>query len=157
MKRVSDELGQKPKVLKTWDCGDPIFTIPGKFTGKGLALTGGCAGQSGIAFGIVAGGICGRVAAEAAVSGDVKNRSLGEYPRAWKKTLGANYRQGRFALELVRRLRDDELDRVAHLFTERGLNHLMDKSLPGLTLSIINTCLHEDPAALFMLKAFFRG
>jgi flavin-dependent dehydrogenase len=105
---------------------------------------------------MVAGRICGKVAAGAAAADDVKKKQLLAYESEWRKELGANYRQGRFALELVRRMRDDELDRVALLFGERGLTLLLGKSTYGIALNVITTCLRKDPGALRMLGAFLR-
>jgi len=156
MRRVAEELGETPRVIQTWGGGDPIFTVPRWLVADGLALAGGCAGQSGIAFGIVAGQIAGRVAAGAAVEGNAEAARLAGYPGEWKKALGADYRRGRFARELVRRLSDDELDRVAGLFEGQNNTELAGKSMSGMAMEVIKTCLKRDPGALGLLGVFIR-
>ncbi|MDM7935554.1 MAG: NAD(P)/FAD-dependent oxidoreductase, partial [Methanothrix sp.] len=50
--------------------GDPIAVLPGEIVADSLMVTGGAAGQSGLAYSLRAGAICGSVAARAVQSGD---------------------------------------------------------------------------------------
>jgi flavin-dependent dehydrogenase len=142
--------------LQVWDAGDPIATLPRELVADGLALAGGCAGQSGIAFGIAAGAICGRVAAGATAYADVRAARLSDYPKAWRCALGADYRRGRFALEAVRRMRDAELDRVAQVFEGHDLTPMLGRSTAGLAARVLGACLRRDPGALGGLRALAR-
>jgi len=53
------------KILSVKRGGDPICVLPGEMVSDSLLVTGGAAGQSGLAYGMRAGSICGTVAAEA--------------------------------------------------------------------------------------------
>jgi digeranylgeranylglycerophospholipid reductase len=84
-------------------------------------VTGGAAGQSGLAYGMRAGTICGTVAAEATAEGDVSCRSLSDYERQWNSEFFWEYRMGRAALETLQGLKDDEVDRLCRSLSGKTL------------------------------------
>lgn len=75
-------------------------------------VTGGAAGQSGLVYSMRAGQICGTVAAKAVAAGDVSAKALSEYERIWNSEFYWEYRMGRSALETLRMMKDEEIDRL---------------------------------------------
>jgi len=73
-------------------------------------VTGGAAGQSGLAYSMRAGSICGLVAAEASKKLDVSKKSLSRYEKLWKKEFYWQYRMGRASLETLAGMKDREID-----------------------------------------------
>jgi digeranylgeranylglycerophospholipid reductase len=82
-----------------------------------LMVAGGAAGQSGLAYSIRAGRICGSVAAQAAAKRDVSRRSLYRYVRLWNREFYWQYRMGRASLQTLAAMKDPEIDRLV-----RGLS-----------------------------------
>ncbi|MCJ7445800.1 MAG: NAD(P)/FAD-dependent oxidoreductase [Methanotrichaceae archaeon] len=100
------------KVLSVVCGGDPIAVLPGQIVSDGLMVTGGGAGQSGLAYGMRAGTICGQVAANAVLAKDVSRKFLERYKTSWKSQFYWEYRMGRAALETLRKMDDKEIDRL---------------------------------------------
>jgi digeranylgeranylglycerophospholipid reductase len=92
--------------------GDPIAVLPSEIVAASLMVTGGAAGQSGLAYGTRAGQICGEVAAEAVSAGDVSKESLVEYEKRWNSEFYWEYRMGRAALQTLQKMKDEEVDRL---------------------------------------------
>ena len=63
------------KILSMRQGGDPICVLPGQMVADSFLVTGGAAGQSGLAYSMRAGTIAGTVAAEAVATGDVTRTS----------------------------------------------------------------------------------
>ncbi len=97
--------------------GDPICVLPGEIVADGLMVTGGAAGQSGLAYGMRAGAICGQVASQSAAAGDVSKRRLSSYEKLWKREFYWQYRMGRASLQTLAGMKDAEIDRLV-----RGLS-----------------------------------
>ena len=72
-KKISDL-----RIIRKHTGGDPIATIPNEIVSDGIMVTGGAAGQSGIAYGMRAGEICGTVAAEAVAASNTSRKVLSE-------------------------------------------------------------------------------
>jgi digeranylgeranylglycerophospholipid reductase len=100
------------KILSVRRGGDPIAVLPGEMVADSFMVTGGAAGQSGLAYGMRAGAICGAVAAKAAAAGDVSKKALSEYERSWSAEFLWEYRLGRSSLETLRNMEDREIDRL---------------------------------------------
>jgi len=98
------------KVLSLKRGGDPIAVLPGEIVADAFMVAGGAAGQSGLAYGMRAGALCGAVAARAVVSGDVSRSSLLQYQRQWQSEFYWEYRLGRAALLTLRGMKDEEID-----------------------------------------------
>ena len=103
---------EKMKILSVRRGGDPICVLPGEVVADSLMVTGGAAGQSGLAYGMRAGAICGSVAAEAVQAGDVSSRGLAGYERHWKREFYWQYRMGRASLSTLSMMKDAEIDRL---------------------------------------------
>jgi len=97
--------------------GDPICVLPGDMAANSLMVTGGAAGQSGLAYSMRAGTICGSVAAEAVARGDVSREGLSQYERLWNREFYWQYRMGRASLQTLAMMKDEEIDRLV-----RGLS-----------------------------------
>jgi digeranylgeranylglycerophospholipid reductase len=97
--------------------GDPICVLPGEITANSLMVTGGAAGQSGLAYSMRAGTICGSVAGEAVAAGDVSREGLSQYEKLWKREFYWQYRMGRASLQTLAMMKDEEIDRLV-----RGLS-----------------------------------
>jgi digeranylgeranylglycerophospholipid reductase len=92
--------------------GDPICVLPGQTAADSFLVTGGAAGQSGLAYSMRAGAICGTVAAEAVARGDVSRESLSKYEQQWKREFYWQYRMGRSSLQTLASIRDEEIERL---------------------------------------------
>jgi digeranylgeranylglycerophospholipid reductase len=100
------------KIISVKRGGDPIAVLPSEIVAASLMVTGGAAGQSGLAYGMRAGQICGEMAAEAVLAGDVSKDSLSEYEKRWNSEFYWEYRMGRAALQTLRNMSDSEVDRL---------------------------------------------
>jgi digeranylgeranylglycerophospholipid reductase len=105
---------EEMKILSVRRGGDPICALPGEITADSLMVTGGAAGQSGLAYSMRAGAICGSVAGEAALAGDVSRQSLSRYETLWKREFYWQYRMGRASLQTLSMMNDVEIDRLVH-------------------------------------------
>jgi digeranylgeranylglycerophospholipid reductase len=84
-------------------------------------VTGGAAGQSGLAYSMRAGEICGTTAAQAVAAGDVSRKALSEYERRWNAEFYWEYRLARSALETLRGLDDREVDSLVRGLSAKAL------------------------------------
>jgi len=98
------------KVLSLRKGGDPIAVLPGEIVADAFMVTGGAAGQSGLAYGMRAGAICGTVASRAVISGDVSRNALSQYQRQWQSEFYWEYRLARASLQALRGMKDEEID-----------------------------------------------
>ena len=112
---------EEMKILSVTRGGDPICVLPGQIVADSFMVTGGAAGQSGLAYGMRAGTICGTVAAEAVADGDVSRQSLSDYERQWNAEFYWEYRMGRAALETLEDLKDEEVDRLCRSLSGKTL------------------------------------
>ena len=94
--------------------GDPICVLPDEMAADSFLVTGGAAGQSGLAYSMRAGVICGTVAAEAVARGDVSRTSLSEYETLWRREFYWQYRMGRSSLQTLASMKDGEIERLVH-------------------------------------------
>jgi len=101
---------ERIKIVSKVCGGDPIAVLPGKIVSEGFMVTGGAAGQSGLAYGMRAGTICGQVAGEALKSMNFSRRYLQRYEKRWGFEFYWEYRLGRAALETLKDMSDMELD-----------------------------------------------
>ena len=100
------------KILSVRRGGDPICVMPGEMVTNSLMVTGGAAGQSGLAYSMRAGTICGTVAGEAVATGDVSRQGLSQYEKLWKREFYWQYRIGRASLRTLAMMKDEEIDRL---------------------------------------------
>jgi digeranylgeranylglycerophospholipid reductase len=101
--------------------GDPIATLPGQIVSDGFMVTGGAAGQSGLAYGMRAGAICGQIAGEALRAGDVSANFLNRYETIWRSEFYWEYRMGRAALVTLMGMKDNEIDKLARSLSGKNL------------------------------------
>jgi digeranylgeranylglycerophospholipid reductase len=100
------------KILSVRRGGDPICVLPGEIVADSLMVTGGAAAQSGLAYSMRAGTICGSVAAEAVAAGDVSGKALSSYEKLWKREFYWQYRMGRASLQTLATMKDEEIDQL---------------------------------------------
>ncbi|HNY35228.1 MAG TPA: NAD(P)/FAD-dependent oxidoreductase [Methanothrix soehngenii] len=112
---------EKMKILSVRRGGDPICVLPGDISADSLMVTGGAAGQSGMAYGMRAGAICGSVAAEAVLAGDVSRKGLAGYEQRWKREFYWQYRMGRASLQTLSMMKDEEIDRLVRSLSGKRL------------------------------------
>jgi len=105
------------KILSVRRGGDPICVLPGEIVADSLMVTGGAAAQSGLAYSMRAGTICGSVAAEAVAAADISGKALSRYEKLWKREFYWQYRMGRASLQTLATMKDEEIDRLV-----RGLS-----------------------------------
>ncbi len=126
------------RILSAHIGGDPIAVLPHEIVSDGFMVVGGAAGQSGLAYSMRAGAICGEVASNAILDGDVSHRALTRYERLWRSEFYWEYRLGRAALETLRYLKDDEIDRLVQGMSGKGLitdGPLYKKAVNGAMLA----------------------
>ena len=147
------------RIIKKHAGGDPIATIPAKIVSAGIMVTGGAAGQSGIAYGMRAGEICGSVAANAIAASKTSAKVLSEYPRLWGKEFGSEYRLGRSALEALRKMDDKEIDRLVGLFAGEDVGQIVGTGSPtSKAFRVMRFMLRRKPvSALSCLPAIIRA
>jgi len=100
------------KILSIRRGGDPIAALPGEIVADSLMVTGGAAAQSGLAYSMRAGSLCGSVAAQAAAKKDVSRRSLSRYVKLWNREFYWQYRMGRASLLTLAGMKDQDIDRL---------------------------------------------
>jgi len=103
---------EKLKILSVRRGGDPICVMPHEMAADSLMVTGGAAGQSGLAYSMRAGTICGSVAGEAVATGDVSRKGLSQYETLWRREFYWQYRMGRASLQTLAMMKDEEIDRL---------------------------------------------
>ena len=109
------------KILSIRQGGDPICVLPGEIVADSFMVTGGAAGQSGLAYSMRAGTICGTVAAEAVAFGDVSQKSISpNTSNNGKESFIGNTAWGRASLETLAGMKDEDIDRLI-----RGLSGKM--------------------------------
>ncbi|MCX6673949.1 MAG: NAD(P)/FAD-dependent oxidoreductase [Methanothrix sp.] len=102
------------KILSVRRGGDPICVMPHEMAADSLMVTGGAAGQSGLAYSMRAGSICGSMAAVAVATGDVSRSGLSQYETLWRREFYWQYRMGRASLQTLAMMKDEEIDRLVH-------------------------------------------
>lgn len=118
------------KIIRKHTGGDPIATIPNEIVADRIMVAGGAAGQSGIAYGMRAGEICGTVAAKAIVTSNTSKKELSGYQRLWEKEFKSEYNLGRSALEAMRKMDDKDIDRLVGLFAGADVNRIIGTGTP---------------------------
>jgi digeranylgeranylglycerophospholipid reductase len=109
------------KILSVRRGGDPICVLPGEIVADSLMVTGGAAAQSGLAYSMRAGTICGSVAAEAVAARDVSGKALSRYEKLWKREFYWQYRMGRASLQTLAMMKDEEIDRMVRSLSGKTL------------------------------------
>lgn len=108
-------------ILSTVIGGVPCDKTLDPIVADGLMLVGDAAHQvnpitgGGIVPAMVAGKIAGQVAARAVAAGDVRAKSLQEYPRRWHKAEGKNHQIFYKLKNYIYKLTDGELDAIARV------------------------------------------
>ena len=144
------------RVLSVFKGGDPIAVVPGEIVSNGFMVTGGAAGQSGLAYSMMAGTICGEVAASALSSGDVSIKALTRYEKLWKSEFSYEYRMGRASLLTLSEMKDEEIDGVVKGMSGRELlsgGSFFKKAVcAGATLTSVS-----PRSALSLIRNLMRG
>ncbi len=126
--------------------GDPIATIPNEIVSDGIMVTGGAAGQSGIAYAMRAGEICGTVAAKAVAASNTSRKTLSEYQRLWGKEFKSEHLLGRSALETLRKMDDKDIDRLFEIFAGVDVQQLVGSGSPVTkAIRVMRFMLQERP------------
>lgn len=105
---------------------------PGETVSEGVMLVGDAAGQTKASTGggVITGGLCGRLASNAAVlavqENDFSREFLQEsYERKWQKELGKEFMAHIFLKSIIDSAKDDELDELFRLIVEEDIPGLM--------------------------------
>ena len=109
------------KILSIRRGGDPIAAIPGEIVADSLMVTGGAAAQSGLAYSMRAGSLCGSVAAQATAKKDVSRRYLSRYVKLWNREFYWQYRMGRASLQTLAGMKDQDIDRLVRCLSGKRL------------------------------------
>ncbi len=136
--------------------GDPIATLPGEVVSSSLMVVGSAAGQSGMVYSMRAGEICGTVAAQAMISGDVSREALSRYQKRWTKEFYREFRIGRACLETLRNMSDEDIDALTKGLAEKNLD--LGGSSARMTLSVLFAVLLARPGVLpALMRSFLKG
>ncbi|MEA2046479.1 MAG: NAD(P)/FAD-dependent oxidoreductase [Euryarchaeota archaeon] len=136
--------------------GDPIATLPGEVVSSSLMVVGAAAGQSGMVYSMRAGEICGTVAAQAMISGDVSKEALSWYRKRWTKEFYWEFRIGRACLETLRNMCDEDIDALTKGLAEKNLD--LGGSSTRMTLSALFAVLSARPGVLpALMRSFLKG
>jgi len=143
-------------ILKVNRGGDTIATLPGEIVADSLMVVGAAAGQSGMAYAMRAGQICGTVAAHAAKSEKVSAKSLFEYARQWKREFYWEYRMGRASLETLRMMNDQDIDALTRGLERKDMNMAGSAMKKGISsgLSVFKARPKMVP---LLVKNFLKG
>lgn len=141
------------KILSWKMGGDPIAVLPREIVSDSLMITGGAAGQSGLAYSMRAGSICGTVAAQSVSVGDVSKSSLSKYVGLWNAQFGWEYRMGRASLETLKKIEDEDIDRLVAGLS--GKDILSGNSFWRETLSTIIKIASTQPKIILDLAINF--
>lgn len=144
------------KIISRSTGGDPIVAIPGEIVADGVMITGGSAAQSGIGYGMHAGQMCGDVAAEAIAKGDTSKHFLSEYRRRWNEAYRTEYYLGRFALETLRKMSDNEINGMMKVFEGEDLKVLGGTPF-NQAVQISRMIIKKNPSALLSYRAILRN
>ncbi|HIE32128.1 MAG TPA: NAD(P)/FAD-dependent oxidoreductase [Methanosarcinales archaeon] len=147
------------RIIRRHTGGDPIATIPNETVSDGIMVTGGAAGQSGICYGMRAGEICGMVAAKAVAASNTSKKALSEYRHIWEKELESEYMLGRSALEILRKMDDEEIDRLTGMFAGVNLSRVTGAGSPrSQAIRVMRFMLRKEPkTALSLLSPLIRS
>jgi len=136
---------------------DPVATLPHELVCGGLMVCGGACGQSGIAYGIRAGTLAAQTAAEALDGGDVSATMLRAYVRRWRRELWWEHVVGRLSLEMLRRMRDEEIDALVAALDGYDPSRLRGHPL-GKVARVGLHVVRKDPLlALTLLRRVSQG
>ena len=152
--RLVSHFFKKAKILDISEGGDPIATMPGDLVNDGIMIVGGAAGQAGLPYGMLAGIICGDVAAKAIEADDVSKSHLSGYADRWRNELLSEYKTGYRALKVMERIPDEDMDKMVKALQNvditRELSSHSTTFMKGL--GIISLALRRDPKLLGFVK-----
>ncbi|MDZ7373258.1 MAG: NAD(P)/FAD-dependent oxidoreductase [candidate division KSB1 bacterium] len=146
----------KASVLTLVAGGVPCAATLRKIVADGLMLVGDAAHQAnpisggGIATALIAGRICGRVAAEAIREGDVSEKRLSKYAKEWHEVEGKTHERFYRIKEGVYRLSDEDLNRTAHLLSQLPPEEIT-------VTRVFRTALFKQPRLLLEVAKVFVG
>ncbi len=132
--------------------GDPIATIPNEIAGDGVMIAGGACGQSGICYAMVAGKIAGEVAAKALIANNCSKKFLRQYELEWRKNLKLEYQMGRIALELIKKMRDDEIDAIARALEKEDISRHLKGGALEIAFKLGMQVLKKSPGSILLIS-----
>ncbi|MDY6965453.1 MAG: NAD(P)/FAD-dependent oxidoreductase [Halobacteriota archaeon] len=100
------------KILSKMHGFDTVATIPDQIVSDGFMAVGGSAGESGLAYGMLAGKIAAKTATEANEVSNFSRKVLLRYESGWKKRLIREYKQGRLVLRIFDNMGDEKMSEV---------------------------------------------
>jgi len=146
----------KASVLTMTVGGVPCAATLKKIVANGLMLVGDAAHQvnpvsgGGIAQGMIAGKIAGRVAADAIREGDVSEQRLQQYAEEWQAAEGKTHERYYRIKEGIRKLNDDDLNSIADVLLRLPPE---ERTL----FNIFKTALFKKPSLLVEVMKIFMG
>ncbi len=152
--RLVSHFFEKAKILDILEGGDPIATMPGDLVKKGIMIVGGAGGQAGLPYGMLAGIICGDVAAKAIEADDVSKKRLDRYVSMWRKELFSEYKTGYRALKVMEKIPDEDVDKMVKALQDVDVTgELSRRSTTFMKgLGIASLALRRDPKLLRFVK-----
>jgi digeranylgeranylglycerophospholipid reductase len=156
----NDPRFRNAKILKKNGGICPVSGIIDKVVMDGLILAGDSAGMlvpmtgAGIHSGIEAGKMAGRIAAEAALAGDVSEKRLKQFRIEFDKYWGKRIRESGKVLEMLDKFNDDDLNTLADVITNDDILALANGENVAAALAGI---VKRSPGKLMQLiRAYLR-
>ena len=156
----NDPRFRNAKILKKNGGICPVSGIIDKVVMDGLILAGDSAGMlvpmtgAGIHSGIEAGKMAGRIAAEAALAGDVSEKKLKQFRTEFDKYWGKRIRESGKVLEMLDKFNDDDLNTLADVITNDDILALANGENVAAALAGI---VKRSPGKLMQLiRAYLR-
>jgi digeranylgeranylglycerophospholipid reductase len=134
--------------------GIPVSGGVAEFVGDGIMLVGDAAQQvhpitgGGMTFGMLAAKMAAEVAAEAVKKGDYSKETLSAYQLQWNMKYGGKMEKLLKARRLLEKLTDDELEKLAGIFTSEEIFKITNGEMSSIYPSLIK----KAPQMVFLLK-----
>ncbi|HIH36413.1 MAG TPA: hypothetical protein HA232_00695 [Methanocellales archaeon] len=118
------------------------------------SASSGAGGQAGLPYGMLAGIICGDVAAKAIEADDVSKKRLDRYVSMWRKELFSEYKTGYRALKVMEKIPDEDVDKMVKALQDVDVTgELSRRSTTFMKgLGIASLALRRDPKLLRFVK-----
>lgn len=111
-KSIASPKFKDAKILSKMHGYDTVATIPNQIVSDGFMAVGGSAGQSGLAYSMLAGKIAAETVEMAKNVNDFSKKVLSGYEKEWKKRMIREYKQGRLVLRIFENMGDEKLNQL---------------------------------------------
>jgi len=156
----NDPRFRNAKIIKINGGICPVSGVLDKITMDGLILIGDAAGMlvpmtgAGIHSGIVSGNMAGKVAAEAAKSGDVSEKKLNEFRTEFDKYWGKRIKESGKVLEMLDKFDDDDLNTLSDVISNDDIIALANGL--NVTAALAGIVKRSPGKLMQLIRAYLR-